>query len=96
MTAATHYRQALCALGRTVPVSKIDVVACVGWNLWRQLLHRLGLTRILGGRVGKFFLNRDERRVAREFLAEASLCFHKLHQLHLSQQDVVDTNSHYW
>lgn len=96
VTAATHYRQALCALGRTVPVSKVDVVASVGWNCWRQLLHRFGFTRFLSGRVGKLFLNRDERRVAREFLAEAALCFHKLHQLHLSQQDVIDPNSHYW
>jgi len=96
VTAASHYRQALCALGRTVPVSKIDVLACVGWNMLRQLFHRLGLRRFLGGRVGKFFLSRDERRVAREFLAEAALCYHKLHQLHLSQQDVIDANSHYW
>ncbi|KAI9555116.1 hypothetical protein GHT06_017631 [Daphnia sinensis] len=87
VTAATHYRQALCALGRTVPVSKVDVVASVGWNCWRQLLHRFGFARFLSGRVGKLFPNRDERRVAREFLAEAALCFHKLHQLHLSQQD---------
>uniref|UniRef100_A0A0N8DDS0 Sterol regulatory element-binding protein n=1 Tax=Daphnia magna TaxID=35525 RepID=A0A0N8DDS0_9CRUS len=96
VTAATHYRQALCALGRTVPVSKVDVVASVGWNCWRQLLHRFGFARFLSGRVGKLFPNRDERRVAREFLAEAALCFHKLHQLHLSQQDVIDPNSHYW
>lgn len=96
VTAATHYRHALSALGRPVPISKIDVVASVGWNCWRQLLHRLGLTRFLGGRVGKFFMTRDERRVGREFLAEAAVCFHKLHQLHLSQQDVVDANSHYW
>jgi len=96
VTAASHYRQALCALGRTVPASKIDVVACVAWNMLRQLFHRLGLMRWLGGRVGKCFLSRDERRVAREFLAEAALSFHKLHQLHLSQQDVVDANSHYW
>ena len=96
VAAASHYRHALCALGRTVPVSKIDVVACVVWNCWRQVLHRIGLTRFLSGRVGRFFISRDERRVAREFLAEAAICFHKLHQLHLSQKDIVDANSHYW
>ena len=95
VAAASHYRHALCALGRTVPVSKIDVVACVVWNCWRQVLHRIGMTRFLSGRVGRFFISRDERRVAREFLAEAAICFHKLHQLHLSQKDIVDANSHY-
>ena len=94
--ASAHYRQALSALGRTVPVSKIDVVASVGWNIVRQLLHRIGLTRWLSGRVGKVFLSRDERRVGREFLAEAALCYHKLHQLHLSQKDVLSGSSHYW
>ena len=96
VAAAGHYRQALAALGRPVSTSRIDVVASVGWNMLRQMLHRLGLTRWLSGRVGKLFLSRDERRVGREFLAEAALCYHKLHQLHLSQQDPTSCNSHHW
>lgn len=95
--AAGHYRQALSALGRSVPLSKLDVLASVGWNLQRQVLHRLGLTRWLSGRVGAVFLSREQRRVGREFLAETALCYHQLHQLHLSQQDVLSGgDSHSW
>ena len=82
----TNLGNCLRALGRPLPTSRVDMTACLIWNMLRQGLHRLYIGRWLANRArgalrgGEGYSREDLKASARD----AALVYHKLHQLHLT------------
>uniref|UniRef100_A0A8D2AX43 Sterol regulatory element-binding protein 1 n=1 Tax=Sciurus vulgaris TaxID=55149 RepID=A0A8D2AX43_SCIVU len=80
--AAQQLWLALQALGRPLPTSHLDLACSLLWNLIRHLLQRLWVGRWLAGQAGGLRRDCTLRVDACASARDASLVYHKLHQLH--------------
>lgn len=84
VAASQQYKKALQALGRLLPVSRLDLFSSVVWQIIRQLLHVAWIGRWLSIRMGGFRITREERRLVRSCARDGAIIYHKLNQLHLT------------
>ncbi|XP_057662115.1 sterol regulatory element-binding protein 1 [Diorhabda carinulata] len=73
----------LQAYNISLPTSKFDLVMCFGWQLFRQILHRLWIGRWLSKHVGGFFVDSKIRYEAQTSCKELALVFNDLHKIQL-------------
>ncbi|XP_071951567.1 sterol regulatory element-binding protein 1-like [Antedon mediterranea] len=80
-SATSQLRLCLVALGRPLPTSRVDLASCLAWNCLRHVLNRLWIGRLLvRGRLRGNNKPSDVKVSAKN----ASLIYHKLHQLYMT------------
>ncbi|XP_064636473.1 sterol regulatory element-binding protein 1-like [Lineus longissimus] len=82
-SAASHLKNCLTALGRPMPTSNFDLVACLFWQTLRQLLHRLYVGRWMASKKLTFQSSAKLTDV-KTSAKDAAMVYHKLHQLQLT------------
>ncbi|XP_014664603.1 PREDICTED: sterol regulatory element-binding protein 1-like isoform X2 [Priapulus caudatus] len=83
--AAKQLKTCLYTTGRPLPVSKMDLVACLVWNTFRQMLHRLHIAEMLTHLAGHGQSRSDGKYTdLQNSYKDAALVYHKLHQLQLT------------
>lgn len=74
-------------LGRPLPTSRLDMTCSLVWHIFRQIVHRLFVTRWLTAKAAKWcsFRRVDEKDIKyrQESAKQAALVYHQLHQLYL-------------
>uniref|UniRef100_A0A8C9ZSJ8 Sterol regulatory element-binding protein 1 n=1 Tax=Sander lucioperca TaxID=283035 RepID=A0A8C9ZSJ8_SANLU len=74
----------LKALGRPLPISQLDLACSALWSLLRFCLQRLWVGRWLAARAGGLRSDRPLKEDACKSSRDASLVYHRLHQLHMT------------
>ncbi|KAA8585046.1 sterol regulatory element-binding protein 1 isoform X4 [Etheostoma spectabile] len=74
----------LKALGRPLPISQLDLACSALWSLLRFCLQRLWVGRWLATRAGGLRSDRPLKEDACKSSRDASLVYHRLHQLHMT------------
>ncbi|KAK2833528.1 hypothetical protein Q5P01_017417 [Channa striata] len=74
----------LKALGRPLPTSQLDLACAALWSLLRFCLQRLWVGRWLAARAGGLRPDRPLQEDACKSSRDASLVYHRLHQLHMT------------
>jgi sterol regulatory element-binding transcription factor 1 len=85
--AVSSLGKCLEVVGRPLPTSKFDLAASLFWQCLRQLLHRLYIGRWLAA------LGNKDVKMKKTSARDASLVYHKLHQLHLTGHVPLGTAS---
>ena len=81
-------RRCLEVLGRPLPTSRLDMACSLLWLVFRQIVHRLFITRWLTVKAAQWCSLRAVRekdvKYRQEAAKQAALVYHQLHQLHLT------------
>lgn len=81
---ATQLRRSLAALGRPLPISKIDLASSLIWHIFRQFLHRVFVGRWLASSTAAMFRSHIKREDVKSSARDAAYAYHELLKLHIS------------
>ncbi|CAD5120264.1 DgyrCDS8833 [Dimorphilus gyrociliatus] len=82
--ASWQLRKSLAALGRPIPVSKIDLASSLIWHIFRQFLHRLYIGRWLSTSTATMFRSHIKEEDVQSSARDAAYAYHELLKLHIS------------
>jgi sterol regulatory element-binding transcription factor 1 len=80
VSSANHLKTCLRIMGRPLAETRVDVVASLAWNVFRQLMHRLRVGLWLGSGCRRF-LGRVTEEESQMSARDAALVYHGLHEL---------------
>ena len=83
MEAVTQMRGCLQSLGRPLPTTKLDLISSLFWSMIRQVVHRVGLCRLVEWKAASLWRAHSEHDVKLS-ARDAAVIYHKLLQLHLT------------
>jgi hypothetical protein len=75
-------------LGRPLPTSRLDMTCSLLWHIFRQVVHRLLVTRWLTAKAAQWCslrtVHEKDLEYRQESAKQAALVYHQLHQLYLT------------
>ncbi|XP_018326934.1 sterol regulatory element-binding protein 1 [Agrilus planipennis] len=86
-------KRCLQVYGLSLPLSRFELYLSSGWQVFRQILHRIWIGRWLSRHTGGFFIPGSLKHDARTSCRDLALVFHKLNQLSLTDNP-IETNHH--
>ena len=82
---------ALDVIGRPLPNSKFAWIASGIWQVFHQLLHRLGIARWFVNRAGGFSASETTRKTIIKLRKEAAMTYHQLNSLVIVENHAGNT-----
>ncbi|XP_060530228.1 sterol regulatory element-binding protein 1 [Cylas formicarius] len=73
--------------GIALPTSRLELMLCFCWQIFRQTMHRLWIGRYLSQHAGGFFVDKKTRFEIQTSCKELALVFNDLHKIQLVEQE---------